>query len=104
MPKGRLPGYELEPFTEAEREQEVREEARGLFDAFRHSGVSYVSSIFTFGDFRDEAQRIRLPAETLSLRSANCIDVSVAYASAVENLGMSPVILIVPGHAFVGVR
>ena len=102
--RGRLPGYEQEPFSEAAREQEVREEARALFDAFRHSGVTYVSSIFTFGDFKAEAQRIRLPDETLSLQSANCIDVSVAYASAIENLGMSPVILIVPGHAFVGVR
>ena len=102
--KGRLPGYEQEPFSESQREQEVRQEARALFEAFRHSGVSYVSSIFTFGDFRDEAQRIRLPDESLGLASANCIDVSVAYASAIENLGMSPVILIVPGHAFVGVR
>ena len=101
---GRLPGYEQEPFTEQQREQEVRREARALFEAFRHSGISYVSSIFTFGDFTTEAQRIRLPAETLELHSANCIDVSVAYAAAIENLGMAPVILIVPGHAFVGVR
>jgi hypothetical protein len=28
----------------------------------------------------------------------------VAYASALENLGMKPIIVIVPGHAFVGVR
>jgi len=101
---GRLPGYEQEPFSQRQREQEVREEARALFEAFRHSGISYVSSIFTFGDFTSEAQRIRLPAETLELHNANCIDVSVAYAAAIENLGMSPVIQIVPGHAFVGVR
>lgn len=65
---------------------------------------SYVSSIFTFGNYAGEAQRIRLPKETLSLNNANCMDVSVAFASAMENLGMEPVIVIVPGHAFAGVR
>jgi hypothetical protein len=63
-----------------------------------------VSSIYTFGNYPDETERIRLPRETLELSNANCIDVSVAYASALENLGMKPVIVIVPGHAFTGVR
>ena len=36
--------------------------------------------------------------------SANCLDLSVAFASAMENLGMEPVIVLVPGHAFTGVR
>jgi hypothetical protein len=66
--------------------------------------MSYVSSIFTFGDFIDQAQRIRLPRETLSLSNANCIDVSVLFAAAMENLDLKPVIVIVPGHAFAGVR
>ncbi len=70
----------------------------------KRSGLSYVDSIFTFGNYTGEAQRVRLPRETLSLSSANCIDVSVAFASAMENLGMMPVIVIVPGHAFAGVR
>jgi hypothetical protein len=70
----------------------------------RRSGISYVSSIYTFGNYPGETQRIRLPRETLELSNANCIDVSVAFASALENLGMKPVIVIVPGHAFTGVR
>lgn len=32
------------------------------------------------------------------------MDVSVAFASAMENLGLQPIVVIVPGHAFVGVR
>jgi hypothetical protein len=75
-----------------------------VFAALRRSGISYVSSIYTFGNYPDEAQRIRLPRETLALRNANCIDVSVAFASAMENLDMQPVIVIVPGHAFTGIR
>src|SRR5579863_2849834 len=85
---GRLPGYggsrknEIQP--------QVRAQLNAIFQALKHSGISYVTSIYTFGDFTGDAQRIRLPQETLTLDTANCIDVSVAFASAVENLGMDP--------------
>jgi hypothetical protein len=82
----------------------VRPQAKAVFAALRASGISYVSSIFTFGGFTGEAQRIRMPRETLALDNANCIDVSVAFASAMENIGLDPVIVILPGHAFTGVR
>ncbi len=51
-----------------------------------------------------QAQPIRLPHETLALASANCMDVSVAFASAAENIGLQPLVVIVPGHALAGVR
>ncbi len=100
---GRLPGYEenVNPRVQA---REVESEVRAVFEAMRHSGLSYVNSMFTFGNFAGDAERIRLPRETLTEYSANCIDVSVAFASAMENLGIDPVIMIVPGHAFTGVR
>src|SRR5262249_15850020 len=85
-------------------EDQVRTQARAVFQAMRHSGISYVSSIYTFGNFPGESQRIRLPRETLELSNANCIDVSGACASEVEILGMKPEMVIVPGHAFTGVR
>jgi len=99
---GRLRGYNLLPH--AKLDAQVREQAAAVFEALKRSRLSYVSSIYTFGNFRGETQRIRLPHETLELSNANCIDVSVAFASAMENLGMQPVIVIVPGHAFTGVR
>ena len=99
---GRLPGYGGNQKISVE--PQVRAQASAIFQALKHSGVSYVTSIYTFGDFSGDAQRIRLPQETLTLDTANCIDVSVAFASAIENLGMDPAIVIVPGHAFAGVR
>ncbi len=101
--RGRMAGYDTHrpPALQA---REVRGEANAVFQALRRSGLSYVNSLFTFGDLKSEAQRIRSPEETLTLHSANCIDVSVAFASAMENLGLDPVIMIVPGHAFTGVR
>ncbi|HZR33088.1 MAG TPA: hypothetical protein VFA76_14680 [Terriglobales bacterium] len=101
---GRLPGYNQPQGRGNGLSRQVRRQTRDVFEALKHTGISYVSSIFAFGSFTGEAQRIRLPEETLTLSTANCIDVSVAFASAIENLGMNPVIVIVPGHAFAGVR
>lgn len=102
MPGGRLRGYN--PPAHGTVEDQVRRQAQAVFQAMQRSHISYVSSIYTFGNYPDEAQRIRLPRETLELSNANCIDVSVAFASAIENLGMQPVVVVVPGHAFTGVR
>lgn len=99
---GRLPGYGGSQKIDVA--PQVRAQALAIFQALKRSGVSYVTSIYTFGNFSRDAQRIRLPQETLSLDTANCVDVSVAFASAVENLGMDPAVIIVPGHAFAGVR
>jgi len=102
MPGGRLRGYNRVPGRNLERD--VRTQARAVFNALKQSRLSYVSSIYTFGNYPGETERIRLPRETLNLNNANCIDVSVVFASAMENLGMQPLIVVVPGHAFVGVK
>jgi hypothetical protein len=102
VPGGRMRGYN--PVPGVNLAEQVRAQARAIFRAMQRSGISYVSSIYTFGNYAGETQRIRLPRETLELSNANCIDVSVAFASALENLGMQPVIVVVPGHAFTGVR
>jgi hypothetical protein len=101
--RGRLGGYNAGPGPAA-TERHVREQTEAIFRALQHAGISYVSSLFVMGEHVNQAQRIRLPAETLQLASANCMDVSVAFASAAENVGLEPVVVIVPGHAFVGVR
>jgi hypothetical protein len=101
--RGRLPGYN-DYRNKDQLRADVRMQAQAIFRELQRSGISYVSSIFTFGNFRNMAQRVRLPRETLSMHNANCIDVSVAFASAMENLGMNPVIVILPGHAFAGVK
>ena len=102
--RGRLAGYASRGNAEPAVAAQVEDEARAVFQAIKHLGVSYVSSISTFGNFASKAERIRLPRETLSMNGANCVDVSVAFASAMENLGLEPVIVLVPGHAFTGVR
>jgi hypothetical protein len=102
--RGRLAGYELPGNSASAVAAQVQDESRAIFAAMKHLGISYVDSISTYGNFASKAERVRLPRETLAMNSANCIDMSVAFASAMENLGMDPVIVLVPGHTFTGVR
>jgi hypothetical protein len=103
--RGRLAGYKLASAGPATAiAAQVEDEARAVFSAMQQLGLSYVDSISTYGKFAARSERVRLPSETLSMSTANCIDMSVAFASAMENLGLDPVIVLVPGHAFTGVR
>ena len=103
MPGRRLPGYE-DWKNAAGQTNSTYLQAKAIYDALYRMGVSYVKSSLTFGNNTDVSERVRLPRETLSRTSANCIDGAVVYAAAFENLGMDPVIVLVPGHAYVGVR
>jgi len=67
-------------------------------------GLSYVKSSATLGDHKGVSERVRMPRVSLAQSSANCIDAAVMYASLFENLGMDASIVIVPGHAYAGVR
>jgi hypothetical protein len=78
-------------------------EIRAIFNAVRKSKVSYVDSHMSFGQI-GFTQRVRLPNESINQRSANCIDGAVLFASLFENIGLEPIIVLIPGHAFVGVR
>jgi hypothetical protein len=103
VPGRRLPGYE-DWKDEAGQEHETRIEARAIYATLQRQRLSYVKSSLTFGSNTDISERIRTPRESIAASSANCIDAAVLFASAFENLGMEPVIVLVPGHAYVGVK
>ncbi len=46
---------------------------------------------------------IKLPREVLQQHSGMCIELTTLLAAAVESIGLHPEIVIVPGHAFLGV-
>jgi hypothetical protein len=64
--------------------------------------LTYISTTISFAP--GQSQRIRLPAEVLGQASGNCIELVLLYAAAVEALGMQPVVVLIPGHAYLGVR
>ena len=102
-PLRRLPGYEEWKDTTSQEKSTVVQ-ARAIYRAIQDLGVSYVKSSITFGGNKSVSERIRMPNESLRDRSANCIDGVVLYASVFENLGMDPAVVLVPGHAYLGVR
>jgi hypothetical protein len=105
VPGRRLAGYETGK-TSAQQERSTLLQVQAIYRALQQAGLSYVKSSSTFGARRNAAlaERVRLPNESLRHISANCIDGVVLYASLFENLGMDPVVVLVPGHAYVGVR
>ncbi len=98
----RLPGYEAKDVPAQERSTIAQ--ARAIYRALQERGVSYVKSSMTLGRHEEVSERVRMPAESLQQVSANCIDGAVMYAALFENLGMEPEIILLPGHAIVGVR
>ena len=103
MPGRRLPGYELNK-SAAAQERSTYLQAKAIYQALQSSGLSYVKSSMTFGGNESWSERVRTPRQSLQHRSANCIDAAVMYASLFENLDMEPVVVVVPGHSYVGVR
>lgn len=103
VPDHRLPGYESWKNAE-QQEQETYREARAIFMTLKQMGLSYVKSSDTLGGNKSLSERVRKPHVSLVQNSANCIDAAVMYASLFENLGMEPSVVIVPGHAYAGVR
>lgn len=102
-PGRRLPGYE-EWKDAGGQERETRLQAKAIYTSLQKQRLSYVKSSLTFGANTNVSERIRTPRESIVASSANCIDAAVLFASAFENLGMEPVIVLVPGHSYVGVK
>lgn len=103
MPGRSLSGYiGYDDLSEEERTARTKLQAKALYNAVKDVGISYVSTTLSFAPMY--AQRVKLPYESVEQRSGNCIDGAVLFASLFESLEMEPIIIIVPGHAFVGVR
>jgi hypothetical protein len=88
-----------------------RREARAFFNALKkHAKLHYINSPVNFGKQPDRlTQRVRfsfqsLPSDPGQVGQANCIDGAILFASLLENIGMEPLLVLVPGHAFVGWR
>lgn len=47
-------------------------------------------------------QRTRLPGEVLSSTNAQCLEGTLTFATLMEAIGIKPIVVLVPGHAFIG--
>lgn len=93
-----LNGYDAGQATQ----QDVVNQVDAIYDTLQNVyGLRYVVDNVPY----DRDERIQLPQDILSEKapSGMCLETTVLMASAVEYLGMRPYIIIVPGHAFLGV-
>jgi len=93
-------------YDEATRKQ-VADQVDAIFDALRIDyQIQYVQASVPYGGLGDsnaDTQNIKLPAEVLQQHSGMCVELTVLLASAVESIGLHAEIVIIPGHAFLGV-
>ena len=93
--------------THDEKVNIVREQAQAIFAELKNGvKLTYINSTLNMGrESGQVTQRVRLPSESLETGgSANCIDGAVLFASLLELASLDPLLVIVPGHAFVGWR
>jgi hypothetical protein len=93
-PARRLAGYQAD----------VALQVNALYDVLKYDlGIAYIDARTSFNhDAAALDQRVRLPSETLRLRSANCIDGVLLFASLLEACTLSPALLLSHNHALVG--
>lgn len=105
-PQGYIIGYQgPEGISTPEKIKIVRTQIEAMYNTLKkESKIKYidVSRISYKGKNSQAMQKVRLPDESLKYASANCLDGAVLFASLIEGSGMNPVIVLVPGHAFVG--
>ena len=102
-PAKSMDGYQCgDSCTDKEWEDDTNAQVKAIFMALKNDyQITYINSPIAYGKENDNNQRVRLPKDSLASKSANCIDGTVLYASAIESIGMNPHVIILPTHAFV---
>ena len=97
----------IDPAFDAARGDRAGDRRRvgAIWAALERHGVRYAAGdpALSHGPFV-WSQRVRPPSTSWHERRASCIDGSVLIASALERIGLKALIVLVPGHAFVGFR
>ena len=77
----------------------VKIQIGAIYAAIKAINIVYQSVPASFGNL---GQRVRLADQVLNKKLGNCLDLSLLFASALENIGLNPIIVLIEGHAFVG--
>ncbi|RKH99628.1 DUF3320 domain-containing protein [Corallococcus sp. AB038B] len=75
----------------------VRAMAAALYEAVQALKLGYVELP---ASFESHGQKVRLPDQLLQERMGCCLDLTLLFASALEAMGLHPLLLLVQGHAF----
>lgn len=87
--------------TFAGEQAETRPQVKAIWDELQARGMSYVMDPSVLAG-EGAYQRIRLPDDVLETGNAQCLEGSILFATLLEAIGLRPLLVMVPGHAFVG--
>ena len=76
-----------------------------VYEAVRDMGIGYIQpppSWDARGAENGRSQKIRTSGQVLEDRLGTCLDTATLMAALLENIGLRPVVVIIPGHAFAG--
>jgi hypothetical protein len=83
----------------------VEHQLFAIWNVLQRRGVRYSSITRASGESpRVRSQHVRFLDEAVENAQANCVDGSVLFASVLYKLAMCPVLVLIPGHMFVGVH
>ena len=88
-----LSGYQTK-----DRER-VYQTAQAIYQAIREENITYSEPP---ASFEDTGQKVRTPEQIFNNCLATCLDISLLYASCLEQAGIYSIIFIVQGHAYTG--
>ena len=82
---------------------EVLKQVYAIWHVLQSRGIRY-SSITRTANEHDNvmSQHVRFIDESLAMTQANCVDGSVLMASVLRKIDIAPVLVLVPGHMFIG--
>ena len=84
----------------ANGEGSVRQVCEAVFEAVRNLGVCYATTPASLGL---PGQKVRTPAEITRYKLGTCLDLTLLFAAIFEECGLNAVIVLMVGHAFLGV-
>jgi len=85
--------------------QEVERQVFAIWNVLQRRDVRYSSITRASGESgRVRSQHVRFLDEAINNAQANCVDGSLIFASVLYKLDMCPVLVLMPGHMFVGIH
>lgn len=78
----------------------ARLQVAAVYEALRSQALIYATPPATF---EHTGQRIRLVDQVLTEKLGTCLDLTLLFASCLEAMGLHPLLVLVPGHIFLGV-
>lgn len=77
----------------------VWELVSGIWAAVTKENITYANPP---ASFESVGQKVRLPSMIKQHRLASCLDTALLFAAAIEHAGISPIIVLIQGHALCG--